>query len=188
MFYSQRTGTNPKANGINLGQLNMNFLMVYQQLVFEGYFLERFGTAPLTRPLAPDQVKSGDVLNVGDEMLLMLRKGKLWPIDGDSVTKYDEDDLFDVIEFLFCYVSKPVKVTRHPKYQTVIGANSYLKAAGQTYFRERINLVLTSYKRPHSLNDMGQVSADAFQPLACAFRQVGTALLSLARYHPTQGV
>jgi hypothetical protein len=40
-------------------------------------------------------------------MFRKLRKPDLWPIP-EKCSGYSEDDLFDVIEFLFDYISKPV--------------------------------------------------------------------------------
>lgn len=106
-YYSQRTGTNPNAKGLSLADLVGLFVRVFQQLQTEGYFHEAFG---FTCVDAGDI--AGKVRDVELEMLLAIRKKNLWPID-TAASWYSEDDLFDVIEFLYQHVSKPIDGTYH---------------------------------------------------------------------------
>jgi len=105
-YYSHRTGLNPNLSGLPLDDVVALFVRVYEQMCNEGYFQEAFGFDCTDGPVA------GKILDVDLEMLLTIRKKELWPIPKASFL-YSEDDFFDVIEFLFQHVSKPVDGRYH---------------------------------------------------------------------------
>jgi hypothetical protein len=88
--------------------------------------------------------------------LLAVRKNDLWPVEEKSGS-YNEDDLFDIIEFLYRLVSKPVDGTYHNWNNCGMHWSSFSKAEGQREYRERINRVLDHYERKFELSDGGEV-------------------------------
>ena len=150
-YYSQRAGTNPNPDGLPLADVIELFKGLYHQLDADGYFDEAFGF---------DCVDEGPILgNVRDverEMLLSIRKKNLWPIT-TYADIYTEDDLFDVIEFLYQYVSKPIEGTMHNYAECGMHWETFSKKEGQAIFLEKINQVLEQYSSPFVLSQDGEV-------------------------------
>jgi len=149
--YSQRTGKNPNLKGLPLKDVVELFQRVYQQLEDDGYFSEAFGFWCVDA----DHV-SGKVRAVELEMLLKIRKKHLWPVS-EFCKSYSEDDLFDVIEFLYQHVSKPIEGTMHNYNGCGMHWEAFNKKEGQIVFVERINELLSHYCNPFELSKDGGV-------------------------------
>lgn len=161
-FYSLRKGTNPNLDGLPLSKILELFVRLFNQMNQDGYFHEAFGYIC---------VDVGEVLGtVRDlelEMLLTIRKTGLWPIF-EKAPSYSEDDLFDVIEFLYLYVSKPIDGTMHSYGHCGMHWETFNKIVGQDEFRSKVNALLTHYKQRYELSVNGEVlhKPDAgFEPI-----------------------
>lgn len=150
-YYSQRMGTNPNANGLPLNEVIDLFVRIFIQLREDGFFDEAFGFSCVD---AGDI--NGSVKDVELEMLLAIRKKSLWPIE-ETAKSYTEDDLFDVIEFLFQHVSKPIEGTYHSWNDCGMHWETFNKIEGQTEFRKKINVVLGHYLKPFELSENGEI-------------------------------
>jgi hypothetical protein len=73
----------------------------------DGYFDESVGSNCVDAGFT-----EGTLGDVDLAILLVIRKKNLWPIE-ERIGWYSEDDFFDIIEFLFQHVSKPVDGTMH---------------------------------------------------------------------------
>ncbi|WP_372012816.1 hypothetical protein [Pseudoxanthomonas sp. 10H] len=123
----------------------------YEQMAELGYFDEAFGSHCVDLGFTP-----GSVADVSLEILLSIRKNNLWPIH-EYGTSYDEDDLFDVIEFLYQHVSKPVDGNLHNYGNCGMHWHTFSKQAGQKEFRNRMNQVLMHYKKRFELSENGEI-------------------------------
>lgn len=150
-YYSQRKGTNPHVKGLPLREVVELFVRVFTQLRADGYFDESFGYYC---------VDAGDIVGtVRDpelEMLLTIRKKGLWPVH-DKSALYQEDDFFDVIEFLYQYVSKPIDGTMHSYGECGMHWHTFNRALGQKDFCEKVNGVLAHYEHRFELSQEGEV-------------------------------
>src|SRR6266404_7484481 len=88
-------------------------------------------------------------------MLLTIRKKDLWPMD-QWLLGYSEDDLFDVAEFLYQYVSKPVEGTYQNYYERMHWVK-FNKTDGQEAFRSKVNDLLDVYENRFELSARGEV-------------------------------
>ncbi|SDI80644.1 hypothetical protein SAMN05216466_13540 [Paraburkholderia phenazinium] len=161
-YYSLRAGSNPNPSGLPLADVIDLFTRVFALLRQDGYFDEAFG---FTCVDAGDV--DGKVRDVGLEILLNVRKKGLWPIE-EAASMYKEDDLFDMIEFLFQYVSKPVDGTMHSYAGCGMHWETFNKRDGQQDFREKINAVLSHYEKRFALSENGQVLHEpesGFEPI-----------------------
>lgn len=126
---------------------------VFDRIVNDDYLVEAFGME--CGDVDGEWVDGTEGL-IEDRLFLALRRPvKLWPyrkFDGN----YDEDTLFDVIEFLHDYVSKPVEGNYHDFYHHMHW-NTFDKAAGQARFRQEINEVLQHVDDPVALGDDGHI-------------------------------
>ncbi len=153
--YSIRTGINPRTNGFDLKMINSLFERLYKQLADEGYTHEYFGFWCVDL-----QDVTGKLSDVEFTILMTLRKPKLWPIHVNAA-KYEEDDLFDMIEFLFDHVSKPLTGNMHTFNECGMHWETFDKAAGQLEFRKRVNELLALYEHRFELSSDGFILRQA---------------------------
>lgn len=150
-YYSLRKGTNPNLKGLPLRDLLGLFVRLFAQLRQDGYFDEAFGFVCVDAGEVDGNVRDPEL-----EMLLTIRKTGLWPIH-EKAPFYAEDDFFDVLEFLYQYVSKPIDGTMHSYNQCGMHWETFNKVAGQQEFRTKANAVLAHYQERFELSADGEV-------------------------------
>lgn len=150
-YFSQRTGSNPNIKGLPLSDIIGLFVRAFDLLRQDDYFDEAFGFYCIDA----GEIK-GKVKDVELEMLLAIRKKNLWTIDKHS-QNYSEDDLFDVIEFLYQHVSKPIDGTMHSWNECGMHWETFNQADGRREYREKINQVIQQYERRFELSEKGEV-------------------------------
>ena len=150
-YYSQRTGTNPNLNGLPLKDTIALFLRVFAQMEEDGYFHEAFGFWCVDA----GHIK-GRIPDVELEMLLTIRKKELWPI-ANMASRYTEDDFFDVLEFLYQHVSKPIDGTLHSWNNCGMHWETFNQSEGRAEFKSKMNTVLARYVNPFELSLNGEV-------------------------------
>jgi len=140
-YFSHRK--NPDASRLDLPMLVNLFKTVYLDFLKNDYFYENSGDVP---------GKLGS--DIEAQMLLAIRKPDLWPIE-EKCDNYSEDDLFDVIEFLYDRVSKPIDL-RFPNngdyyYETLD------RETGKQEFRDSMNQLLCDYREGYELSENGEI-------------------------------
>lgn len=150
-YYSQRLHNSPTAR-LDLALSRRLFREVYLRFLEKGYFDEAFGyscvdAGPVSGTLGSD---------LEAQIFLRLRKENLWPIP-EKCLEYSEDDLFDVIEFLFDIASKPVKGYHHDYNSCGWHWTMFNLGTGQEEFRLEINSVLRDYGDGFELSPEGEV-------------------------------
>ncbi len=155
-YYSIRTGKNPNATSFDLSILQRLFLDLYKSLVEKDYFQEAFGYFCVDDGDVPGTLGH----DVEAQFLLNLRKEDLWPIT-DKIIKYSEDDLFDVIEFLYDLISKPIDGYFHSYSGCGYHYSVFDAVAGQEEFRTQVNRLLFDYKEGFELSEQGEILARA---------------------------
>ena len=150
-FYSMRTGKNPNLKGLGLEEIKGFFIKLYSQMHSDGYFDESFGYFCVDAGDIP-----GSVVDIEYDLIVKLRKRDLWPIDKRALD-YKEDDLFDMIEFLYDNVSKPVDGTYHSWSNCGMHWDTFNKSDGQDYFRIKINELLDLYEHPFVISKSGEI-------------------------------
>ena len=161
-YYSQRKGTNPNLRGLPLADVIDLFVQVFEQLQDEGFFSEAFGFSCTDI----DHI-AGKIVAVELEILLTVKKKRLWPLQAHK-HEYSEDDFFDVVEFLFQHVSKPVDGTFHSHDGCGMHWETFNQSEGRAIFRDRINLVLSNYAKRFELAITGEVlhrPKQGFEPI-----------------------
>jgi len=89
-------------------------------------------------------------------MFIRLRKSNLWPIL-DRASLYSEDDIFDVIEFLYDFVSKPIDGWFHQYNGCGWHYEKFDQVAGQKEFCAEINRLVRDYKDGYELSQQGEI-------------------------------
>jgi hypothetical protein len=151
-YYSVRTGKNPHGGGFGLPISLKLFLSVYKELDRNDFFQEYFGLYCVDLDRVPG--KLGEDINAA--ILLEVRKDNLWPVEA-NIQNYSEDDLFDIIEFLYDHVSKGVDGTYHGYNNCGMHYESFDAAVGKAEYRQRVNRVLAAYGQGYELSDNGEI-------------------------------
>ncbi len=150
-YYSQRKGTNPNLKGLPLSDVTELFVRVFSQLRQSGYFDEAFGFVCVDAGEVDGKVRDPEL-----EMLLTIRKKGLWPVY-EKACFYSEDDFFDVLEFLYQYVSKPIEGTMHSYNDCGMHWETFNQALGKEEFRTKINTVLAHYEKKFEISANGEI-------------------------------
>lgn len=149
-YYSVRTGITPDQN-LTLDVLKRIFLITYNKLTSEGYFQKYFGFD------CTDGFIEGELGNdIEAIMFVYLRKENLFPIN-ENLSKYSEDDLFDVLEFLHDHCSKGLKSYYHSWNQCGNHFEDFDDDEGQKYFRDIFNPIIKDYKSGFEISGDGEI-------------------------------
>lgn len=154
VYYSARTGKNPNAVNMELPIALKLFREVYRDLVSRSYFHGAFGFECVDAGVVPGDLGS----DVQAYMFVQLRKPNLWPIE-ERCLSYSEDDLFDVVEFLFDCVSQPIDGYYHSYSNCGWHYETFDKPAGQEEYRQKINTLLCDYGDGYELSELGEILA-----------------------------
>ncbi|GAP12178.1 hypothetical protein BECAL_03381 [Bellilinea caldifistulae] len=193
-YYSIRTGKHPHTK-YNLDLLRRLFIEVYRKFEWDEYFQEAFGYRCVD---AYNGWVSGNLgRDIEAIVFLHLRKDSLWPIE-ENYIHYSEEDLFDVIEFLYDNVSKPVDGFYHDYNNCGWHYSSFDQNAGKKEFREAINSILKDYKSGYELSTEGEILSLPQHGLEALFeselphyesdnveKRLETAIEKFRRYHAT---
>jgi hypothetical protein len=151
-YYSVRTGKHPYGSNVPLSVLAALLYATYGQLAEAGYFQQHFGYSCVDSGDVPGKL-GGDI---GSALLFHLRRDSLWPFP-EKFAGLSEDELFDLVEFLHDHVSKPIDGYHHTYAQCGWHYDTFDPKTGQAEYRERVNLLLESYKGGFEVSDQGEV-------------------------------
>jgi len=163
-YYSTRIGKNPDASLYDLPILLRLFSDFYLEFLNKDYFQEDFGY--LCEDAGEVSGKLGS--DIEAQMFRAIRKPDLWPIQ-QKFKSYSEDDLFDVIEFLYDHVSKPIDGYFHSYNACGYHYDTFDKKTGQQEFRDNISQILCDYKEGYELSDNGEILESPEQGLENLF-------------------
>ena len=158
-YYSERSQA--QNDQLTLNQLNDKVLALFSTLDDDDYFAEAFGDAcdsifsPYFNPPA--------IIHPHVCMTLDLGKENLWPFV-QKPRQYSEDDIFDVIEWLYDYVSMPTeRITDIAHWEGhnftchKLHATSFDRNAGQQKYRKAINRLIEHYASGYQLTKDGEI-------------------------------
>lgn len=163
--YSLRLGLNKNLKGFPLDRIRIMFRDVVLELESEGYFQEYLGYWCIDDGDVPGKIRSPET-----DVVLKTRKDHLWPIRSRAES-YSEDDLFDMIEYLFSIVSKPLEGRHHSFAGCGMHWHTFNQDEGRKHYRERVIVLLDLYERRFELSPDGEVLAKAekgFEPIFLA--------------------
>src|ERR1044071_128189 len=129
-YYSTRTGKSSGELILTLEQLRMLFIAAYDRFNRADYFQEAFGYWCVDAKDVPGTLG----LHVEAQIVRRLRKGNLWPVQERAV-EYSEDDVFDMIEFLYDHISKPLEGRYHSYGGCGYHYETFDQQAGRLAFR-----------------------------------------------------
>ena len=150
-YYSQRQAGS--LGKINLDDFKEIFQSIYSDFRSRGYFDEYLGQLCVD---GDSPGKAGS--NIEGYVLRKLRKKGLWPIS-ETYKYYSEGDLFDIIEFLFDHVSKPLEIGSWYHTWSDCGYHyvNFDKFIGESEFRSELNQFLNDYGAGHELSERGEI-------------------------------
>ena len=144
-YYSSRTKKEP----LTLKDLYRKFQHVYLYFRDQDYFIEK---AAITKFGIPDEIKHEAGISL---------KLQPFPMTEWAPSDLTEDNVFDVIEFLYDRVSKPgereqIEDDNGFHYTDYF---DYDEEAGKKEFRQKINLILADYRDGYELSEGGEILA-----------------------------
>ncbi len=150
-YYSIRTGRFQKDEKIGLDFLKTLFISTYQDFEKNGYFQEKLGIN-CTDGYIPGT--AGDVTVYSFKKLK--RKG-IFPIWSDK--EYSEDEIFDLIEFLYDHISEPVQSSGsyHSWNQCGNHYSQFIPGKSKEKFQSEINDFLKDYGGGFELSKNGEI-------------------------------
>lgn len=155
-YYSVRTGKNPMGANIELPMMRVLFYSVYRGLADSGHFQEHFGYDCVDEGEVPGKLGP----DVGAVLLFKLRKENVWPFP-EKFEGLSEEDLFDLIEFLYDHCSQPDDGRYHSFSQCGWHYQTFKPHEGRAEFRKRVNELLASYGPGYELNEDGEILENA---------------------------
>jgi hypothetical protein len=153
LYYSARTGKNPNALRYDLPTLKLLFHTLYRDLVAQERLQEMLGKDCVDDP---DSVGTAG-FDIPGYVLLKIRKSDLWPV-GEHITNYSEDDLFDIIEFLYDHVSKGVEGYYHSFSNCGMHYKTFDRATARAEYRTSVNDLLRDYGSGYTLSATGEIT------------------------------
>lgn len=150
-FYSIRVGRNENSQGLPLRDILNLFYALYKNLDKDGLFFEYFGQKCIRNEGRDALIKRPE-----DDILFKLKKKNVWPIEY-KILSYSEEDLFDIVEYIYHHISVPVdgRPARNclcRKHWTVFDRD-----AAKAKFRREVNALLESYRGHFEMSATGQV-------------------------------
>lgn len=153
-YYSERTGSSPPRVGFDLDELKRFFVNAYTRMIANGLFQEWFGDTCVDRGEIEGRAGGDMPLYVYGK----LRQNGIWPFQ-TNIYVCDQDELFDVIEFLFDHASEGVDGHHHQFNDCGWHYNRFDKAKGQATFRSAITEILADYGNGFELSSEGEIMA-----------------------------
>jgi hypothetical protein len=153
-YYSERHGRQPAPRALTLEDVKRAVKVYLGQLETEGHFQEHLGYHCVDSGFVPGLIGS----DPQTEILLTLHKPNLWPIQA-TIDDWPEDDLFDMIEFLYAHTSKPTERYFHSYYSCGWHCTQFDSIGGRLEYRDKINRLLLAYDSGFELSKEGEVLA-----------------------------
>jgi hypothetical protein len=152
LYYSRRTGNIDESPEMSLKVLKRLFTITYKQLDREGYFQKYFGYYCVDQ----DEVSGELGPDISSALFLALRKDNLWPIM-EKIEYYTEEDLFDVIEYLYDHCSKPLEGNYHSYNDCGWHYNVFDDHTGKVEYTLQFNKILADYSQGYEISSTGQI-------------------------------
>jgi|SRR5687767_3276648 len=150
-YYSARTGRTPGSR-LDLPALRKLFLPIYFSILEKEHLQEMLGKD------CPDERDSYGTAgrDVGAYVLRRVRKDHIWPIP-DQIESYSEDDVFDVIEFLYDHVSQGVSGWHHNFGGCGMHYDTFNREPARVAYRAEVNDLLADYSTGFTLSEAGEI-------------------------------
>lgn len=165
-YWSERTGASPARRGLDLDDFKKLFVSAYKGMVEDGLFQEWFGYSCVDAGAVHG--KAGRDLEL--YVYRKLRETGLWPFE-TNIYAFDEDVVFDVVEFLFDHASSGVEGVHHDAFECGWHFDRFDKAPGQARYRVEMNELLADYGQGFELSQEGEILAlaeEGLEPLLLA--------------------
>ncbi len=146
-----RTGRLKKSEGLTLEEFRDFFLVTYTAFESKGYFQEYLGINCV------DGYEPGLVGDVEGYAYRKIRRKGLFPI-WERKADLSEDEIFDLIEFLFDHASQPIAEGYYHDYGNCgYHYKKFKKGTANAEWREEINALLRDYGSGYELSSRGEI-------------------------------
>lgn len=168
-YWSERTGKRPKNAQLSDDVFRSLLASLMSDLEEANLFQEAFGLDCVDAGYQPGTLGS----RINDRLMLELGHDDSWPLTADRLATWDDDRVFDMIEFLYDHVS--AGDTESGSYHSWSDCgwhfNHFSKEPAQAELRVRVNELLARYGGGYELDERGEVvrkAPDGLAPLTDA--------------------
>ena len=164
-YWSERTGKRPKAAALSADVFRALLLPLMHEFEDAGLFQEALGYDCVDAGWVPGSLGP----RINDRLMFLLGHKDSWPLD--TLEVWDDDQVFDMIEFLYDHVSAGVSTDGsefHNYNDCGWHYSRFTKAPAQSEFQERVNELLARYDGGYELDQQGQIvrkAPDGIAPL-----------------------
>lgn len=167
-YFSQRMGLVNDSNlNVSFEGFKRLFKTIFYQFESRGLFCEAFGYQDIYEKIwTPGTLtKTWDKSLINDVIFHAIGKDNLWPID-ERYVEYSECEIFDLIEFLFKIVSKPIDRRKSSfvdlllPYHPLIPEEreiTFDELEGKLEYLEGINNILKRYQDKYIMSKEGMI-------------------------------
>jgi hypothetical protein len=155
-YYSVRTGKHPDGAKLTLLNFKKMFKTVYRSFDRTGYFQEYFGYDCIDADSGSGKVAGRLGEDIEGALLVALRKEQMWPLEV-YIDDYSEDDLFDIIEYIYDHISKPIDGYHHGFGNCGMHYSTFNRQAGRDEFRSTLNPILAILNEGYVLTEEGEI-------------------------------
>lgn len=148
-YWSQRKGINAK---FDLDGLKRSFKSIATHFSDSGYFQEYYGFYCVDQGYTYG--KAG--IDIDEFIFRRTRREVKWPIH-ENLQSLDLDTFFDMIEFLYDTISKPLNGSYHSYAGCGYHYSTFDTAAGQAEYRNEFNQILRDFEDGYELNSSGEI-------------------------------
>ncbi|MCB0354812.1 MAG: hypothetical protein KDD64_14855 [Bdellovibrionales bacterium] len=150
-YYSVRTGKLDASEGLSLEELREFFVTSYTEFEEKGFFQERLGIN------CTDGYIAGTVGDVELYSFRVLRRKGLFPI-WQRKEELTEDEIFDLIEFLYDHASQPIDEGHYHSFcDCGYHFSEFIKGSASDEFRASLNDILKDYGEGFELSKDGEI-------------------------------
>lgn len=151
--YTERKSGNPIRLKFDLTKTRDVFFTIYSDLTNAGCFQEHLGFHCSKGQFHSRKIGSEEMVSL--TIYTELKKNNLYPIE-KYFLNYSEDDIFDVIELLFRYVSKPT--ISGSSHDGCVHYREFDKKEGENDLRLKFNNILLKHcEQGYELSEEGQI-------------------------------
>jgi hypothetical protein len=165
-YWSERTGKRTRHVSLTPEQVRTLFASLIAELEEKGDLQEAFGYECVDNGFVPGGLGPA----ISERMLLILGHADLWPISPDKAAAWDDDEFFDVVEFLYDHVSEgdPDSGGYHSYSNCGWHFRRFDSDPARVAYRSRVNELLSRLDGGYELSEQGQIlrsTPDGLDPL-----------------------
>lgn len=164
VYWSERSGRGPARKPLTSAQIRTLYASFLLELEAKGNLQETFGFECVDEGLIPGTLGPA----IAERLLVLLGYSDIWPIRPATADDWSDDQLFDVMEFMYDHVSEGNRDSGRYHSFSDCGWHFYHfdSESAQEEYRSRVNELLARVEGGLQMTDAGEIIRSAPDGLA----------------------